>query len=115
MHIANERVADKFHWNTGIGVKLFFKGKDTECVREPPPHQIHAPWPPGPELWANVIDVSNAFGAELARETQMKTREVRQNRKRRAAALGFIHEAPHGAEQGRQALQHLGDSYDRNL
>ncbi len=42
----------------------------------------------------------------------MKTGEVRQNGERRAAAPGFIHQAPHGAEQRGQALQHLGDSDD---
>src|SRR5260370_9614134 len=103
---------DKFHRNTGIGVKLFFKRKDTKSLREAPAHQIHAPGPPGPELRANVIDVSNPFRTQLARETQMKTREVRQNGERRPAALRFVHEPPHRADQGRQALQHLGDSYD---
>src|SRR5438093_922735 len=62
MHISHERVADEFHRNTGIGVKLFFKGKDTKSVREAPPHQIYAPRPPGPELRANVVDVSNTLG-----------------------------------------------------
>src|SRR6266702_8543314 len=102
MHISHERVADEFHRNTGIGVKLFFKGKDTKSVREAPPHQIYAPRPPGPELRANVVDVSNALGAQLARQPQMKTGEVRQNGEGRPATFGFVDEATHGAEQRRQ-------------
>src|SRR6266853_2550656 len=115
MHVSHQRVADESHGHTGVGKELFFKRKDAESLRETPPHQIHAPRPPSPELRADVIDVSNAFGAQLARQTQMKTGEVGQNRERWAAALGFIHEAAHGAEQRRQALKDFGDSYDRNV
>src|SRR5260370_30929486 len=106
---------DKFHGTTGIGVKLFLKLKDTKSLREARAHQIHAPGPPGPELRANVIDVSNPFRTQLARETQMKTREVRQNGERRSAAFRLVHEPPHRADQGRQALQHLAASYDGNF
>src|SRR5260370_21864829 len=108
-------MGDKFHRNTGIGVKLFFKRKDTKSLREAPAHQIHAPGPPGPELRANVIDVSNPFRTQLARETQMKTREVRQNGERRSAAVRLLHEPPHRADQGRHALPPLRDTYDGNL
>src|SRR5260370_41026671 len=98
---------DKFHPNTGIGVKLFFKRKDTKSLGEAPPHQIHAPGPPSTELRANVIDVSNPSRTQLARETQMKTREVRQNGERRPAALRFIPDAAQRANPGRQAPQPL--------
>src|SRR5205823_3429640 len=71
--------------------------------------------PPSPELRTNVIDVSNAPGTQLAREAKMKAGKVRENGEGRAAALRFVNEATHGAEQGRQALEDFGDSNDRNF
>ena len=108
-------MADEFHGHTGIGVKLFFEMKNTQRLRKSPPHQVHTPRPPRPELRANVIDVSNAPGAQLARQPQMKTREVRQNRERRPPALRVVHEPTHRAEQRRQPLQHFGDSHHGNF
>ena len=105
-------MADEFHGHTGVGIKPFFEGKDAKGVGEPPAHQIHAPGPPCPELRANVINVSNAPGAQLARETQVEAGEVRQDGEGRATALGFVNEATHGAEQRRQTLEHFGDSDD---
>src|SRR5260370_7778575 len=93
---------DKFHRNTGIGVKLFFKRKDTKSLGEAPPHQIHAPGPPGPELRANVIDVSNPFRPQLPRKTQMKTREAHQNAQRKPTPLPLLPNPPHPAPQARQ-------------
>src|SRR6202795_4751677 len=97
-------MADEFHGHTGVGVKFFFEMENAQRLCEPTPHQIHAPWPPGPELRADIIDVSNALGAQLARQPQMKTGEVRENRKRPPAALCFVHEPSHGAAQPWQPL-----------
>src|SRR5713101_108053 len=71
LHVSDERVADEFHGHAGIGVELFFERKDTQGLCEAAADQIHAPGAPGPELRANVIDVSNALGVELARQPQM--------------------------------------------
>src|SRR5260370_4255093 len=103
-------MADELHRHAGIAVKLFFKGKDAESLSEPLPHQIHAPGPPRPKLRANVIDISNALGAQLARQPQMKTGEVRQNRKRRTPELRLVDEPPHVAEQRMQSAQCFGES-----
>src|SRR5712692_7193795 len=92
LHVSYERVADEFHRHASIGVKLFFERENTQRLRKPPPHQVHAPRPPRPELRTDVIDVSNALGAQLARQAQMKTGEVRQNRKRWPPTLRFLHE-----------------------
>src|SRR5260370_344531 len=45
----------------------------------------------------------------------MKSRKVRKNGKWRLAALGLFHEMPHGADEGGQALQYLGDAHDGNF
>src|SRR5882672_12744049 len=108
-------MTDEFHRYAGIGVELFFKREDAQCQSESPPDQICAPGPPGPELRADVVDVSNAFWKQFASEPQMKTRKVREYRKRRAAALRFIHEMPHRAPQGGKPLQHFGDAHDRDF
>src|SRR5438093_1921921 len=108
-------MADEFHGHACISVELFFKGKDAEGVSEPPAHQIHAPGPPCPELRANVINVSNAPGAQLARETQVEAGVVRQDGEGRATALGFVSEATHGAEHRRQTLEDFGDSDHGNF
>src|SRR5256885_11766210 len=97
-------MADEFHGHTGVGIKPFFEGKDAKGVGEPPAQQIHAPGPPCPELRANVINVSNALGKQLARQAKVKAGEVRQDGEGRAATLRFVNEATHGAEQRRQAL-----------
>src|SRR5260370_7881313 len=76
-------MTDEFHGHPGIGVELFSERENAECARKPSADQIHAPRPPGPELRANIVDVSNALGTQLARQAEMKTRKVRQNRQRR--------------------------------
>src|SRR5712692_2145902 len=108
-------MTDEFHWHTGIGVELFFEVENAECLGEAAANQIHAPGAPGPELRANVIDVADAFRSQLARQPQMKSRKFRENGQRRAAALGFLHEMPHGADEGGQALQNFSDSHDGNF
>src|SRR6266571_6195325 len=45
----------------------------------------------------------------------MKAGKVREDGKRRPAALGFLHEMPHGANEGGQALQDFGNSHDGNF
>src|SRR5216684_2867590 len=80
-------MTDEFHGHTGLGVELFFEGENAECPRKPSADQIHAPRPPGPELRANIVDVSNALGEQLARQPKMKTGKVRENRQRRASAV----------------------------
>src|SRR6266568_3639609 len=87
-------MTDELHGHTGISVELFFEGENAECERKPSADQIHAPRPPGPELRANIVDVSNALGEQLARQAQMKTRKVRENRQRRVAAFRLVHKPP---------------------
>src|SRR6266568_1739737 len=108
-------MTDELHGHTGLGVELFFEGENAECARKPSADQIHAPRPPGPELRANIVDVSNALGTQFARQAEMKTRKVRQNRQRRVAAFRLVHKPPHRPPQRGQALQYLGDSDDRNF
>src|SRR2546426_1346466 len=108
-------MTNEFHRHAGIGVELFFEVKNAECLGEAAPYQIHPPGAPGPELRANVIDVADAFRSELAREPQMKSWKVRKNGKWRLAALGFLHEMPHGTDKRGQALQDFGDAHDGNF
>src|SRR3989442_12564701 len=87
-------MTDEFHGHTGLGVELFFEGENAECERKPSADQIHAPRPPGPELRANIVNVSNAPRAELARQAEMKTRKVRQNRQRRGGGVPLPPQPP---------------------
>src|SRR6266446_4888955 len=108
-------MTDEFHRYTGIGIELLFKWEDAQRQSESPPDQIGAPGPPGPELRTDVVDVANAFWKQFARQPQMKTREVRKYRQRRAPAFCFVHEVPHGAAQRGKSLQHFGDAHDRDF
>src|SRR5882724_11866040 len=114
-YVSHQGMTDEFHRYAGIGVEPFFKWEDAQGQREPPPDQIRAPGPPGPELRADVVDVSNAFWKEFARQPQMKTREIRKYRQWRAPAFRFVHEAPHRAAQGGKPLEHFGDAHDRDF
>src|SRR5260370_37945181 len=71
-HGSHEGMADEFHAQTGMGGKFFFEMENAQRLGKPPSYQIHAPGAAGPELRANVIDVSHALGVELARQPQMK-------------------------------------------
>ena len=97
-------MTDEFHRHSGIRVELFFEMENAQRLRKSPPHQIHAPGTPGPELRADVVDVSNAFWKQFAREPQMEAGEVGKNRQWRAPMFRFIHESLHGATQRRQPL-----------
>src|SRR4029077_2255606 len=88
---------------------------DAESVGEAAPDQIRAPGTPGPELRADVIDVSNAFGTQLASEAEMEAGEVGENREGRLATCRFVNQVTHGADQGGQSLKDFGDAHYRDF
>ncbi len=105
-------MADEFHGHASVGVKLFFEVKDAKRFGEAAADEIHAPGAPGPELWANVIDIANAFGAQFAREAEVKTRKVGEDGERRLAAVRFVDQMTHGTDERGQALKYFGNADD---
>src|SRR5215469_11334684 len=78
-HSAHQRMADKFRRYACTGEKFLLEWKNAQCLGKTPPHQIYAPWPPRPELRANVINVANTLALQLARQPQVKTGKIREN------------------------------------
>jgi hypothetical protein len=115
VYVSDERVANDFYGDAGVGIKLFFEGEDAEGFGETAADEIRAPGAPGPELGADVINVSNAFGTEFAREAEMEAREIGEDGEGRLAAGGFVNEMVHGANQGGQAFEDFGDADDANF
>src|SRR3981189_1420073 len=109
-HVSHQGMSDEFHRYTGIGVELLFKWEDAQSKSEPPPDQIRAPGPPGPELRTDVVNVSNAFWKQFARQPQMKTREVCKYCQRRAPAFPFVPQAPPPPAPGGEAPQALREA-----
>ena len=62
-----------------------FKRKNAKPAHEPPAHQVRAPRPPGPELRAHEIDVLHALALQRARQAQVKSGEIGENREARFA------------------------------
>src|SRR5215472_10748860 len=78
-------------------------------------HKVRSPRTPGPKLRADVIDISNAFAAQLPRETEMKTGKIREDRKGGFAAIRLFDNVAHGANKRWQTLQDFSDAHDRNF
>src|SRR5438067_11928025 len=108
-------MANEFYGDTGVRVKLLFEVENAIFFRQKTAYEIYAPGAPGPELRANVVDVSNAAGAQLACQAQMETREVGKDSQRRLAPLCFVDEVAHRAGKRGQALQDFGDAHDGNF
>src|SRR5215472_9869394 len=106
---------DKLHRHARVRVKLFFEVKNTERFSKAATNQIHAPRAPGPELRANVVDVSYTLGAQLAGEAQMEAGKICEDGKSRFAAARLIHKTAHGADERGQTLQHFRNTYDRDF
>src|SRR5580658_6159628 len=95
---ADERMANEFCGHARATKECFFEGKNAERLRETAANDADSPRAPGPELWADVVDVTDSVRAEFAGEAKMKTGKVGENRERRAAALGFGNQVAHGAD-----------------
>src|SRR6266576_2464931 len=105
-------MANEFYGDTGVRVKLLFEVENAKRFGKATAHEIYAPGAPGPELRANVVDVSNDAGAQLTCQAQMETREVGKDSQRRLAPLCFVDEVAHRAGKRGQALQDFGDVHD---
>jgi hypothetical protein len=86
---AYERVADEGGGHAGVAVKFLFERENAQRLGETAAHKIHAPWPPGPELRADVVNIFHAEGEQLARQAQMEARKIGENRELGFAALRF--------------------------
>src|SRR5690348_9796745 len=108
-------MADEFHGYAGLRVELFFKVKNAERFSKAAANQIHAPGAPRPELRTDVIDISDALRAQLARKAEVKAGKIRENCEWWLSALRLFNKTAHGANQRRQTLQHFGDPHDGNF
>ena len=74
--VADERMADEFCGDAGVGVELFFEGEDAEGLGEAAADDSNAPGTPGPELRADVVGVGDFAEFEFAGEAEMEAGEV---------------------------------------
>src|SRR6266403_4115833 len=94
-YLADQRMADEFHRYAGITEEFFLEWKNTQRQRESPPHDAHTPRPPGPELRADVVNVANADWLQLAGQSQMEARKIRQDCQRWTALFRGGNETTH--------------------
>src|SRR4029077_5508583 len=111
-HRTYQRMADKFYGDPSVAVELFFKRKDAEGLREAAADYAHAPGSPGPELRADIINVSNAAPFEFAGEAEMEAGKVGEDSEGGLAALGFGDEAAHGTNERGKVAEDFGDADD---
>lgn len=81
-------------------------------MRETAANKADAPRPPGPKLRTDVIDIANAERAELAREAEMKAREIGEDGEGGFAAASFRDEAAHGANERRKMAENFRNAND---
>jgi hypothetical protein len=74
----DERMADEFCVHAAFAKECLFKGKNAESLYEAAADQIGSPRAPGPELWADVVDVADAEREKFAGEAEMEAGEVRE-------------------------------------
>src|SRR5207249_7030501 len=105
-------MANEFYGDTGVRVKLLFEVENAKRFGKATAHEIYAPGAPGPELRANVVDVSNAAGAQLTCQAQMETREVGKDSQRRLAPLCFVDEAQRRKPRSEEHTSELQSRFD---
>src|SRR5207302_693544 len=70
-------MANEFYGDTGVRVKLLFEVENAKRFGKATAHEIYAPGAPGPELRANVVDVSNAAGAQRTYPRRLHRRKAK--------------------------------------
>src|SRR6267154_3094465 len=95
-------MADEFYGDAGIAEEFFLKGKNAEGLREATADDSDAPWAPGPELRADVVDVFDSAALEFAGQAEVEAGEVCEYRELGLTALGFAYQVAHGADQRRE-------------
>src|SRR5438874_13142807 len=86
--------------------------KNAERFGKAASHQLHTPRAPGPEMWANIIDVPNPFRTELARHAQVTAGKIRGDGERGLTTARFFYTMTPGAKERGQAPQCLGGPKD---
>ena len=114
-HISHQRMADEISLHAARAVPFLFKRKNAQTAHESSPHQIRTPRPPGPELRAHEIDVLHAPALQRARQAQMKSREIGEDRESRFAPRRFAQQAFPHAFQGGILLGDFDDSDQGNF
>ncbi len=102
LDVADERMADEFCGDAGVGVELFFEGEDAEAEFEAAADDSNAPRPPGPELGADVVGVGDFAEFEFAGEAEMEAGEVGEDGEGGFALFGGGDEFAHGADERRE-------------
>src|ERR1700730_10340470 len=113
--IANQRMPNKIRRDAACAIPILLEGKNAESSHESPAYQVRAPWPPGPELRANEINILNALSIQRSRQTQVKAREIRENREARLPLQGFADQTfPYAVQRGK-FFGNFDDTDQRNF
>ena len=99
LDVTDERMADEFCGDAGVGVKLFFEWEDAEGESEAAADDPYTPRTPGPELRADVVGVGHSAEFEFAGEAEMEAGEVGEDGEGGFALLGGGDEFSHGADE----------------
>ena len=92
---ADQRMANEICGHAARAVPFLLKRENAQPANEAAANQIRAPWPPRPELWADEIHSRHALIFQRARQSQMESGEIREDRQRRFADASLVREFPH--------------------
>src|SRR5258708_2376562 len=99
--IAHQRMSDKIRRHTACPIPILFKRENAQPTHESSSYQVRAPRPPGPELWADEINILDALPLQRSRQAQVEAGEIREDREARIPSLRFAKQAfPHAVECG---------------
>ena len=112
LDVADERMADEFCGDAGVGVELFFEGEDAEAEFETAADDSDTPRPPGPKLGADVVGVGDFSEFEFAGEAEMEAGEVGEDGECGFALFGGGDEFAHRADERGKMAENFGDTND---
>src|SRR6202049_1358367 len=114
-HGIHQRMPDPIRRDAGLTIELLLEGENAQSTHKPALHQPYAPWPPGPELRTNKIDIPHMLAAEHTRKAQVKCGKIRQNRDRWMAPIDFGDQALPRPAKCRQLVHNFHHAKHANL
>src|SRR3984885_10181688 len=96
--------------HSAIPVKLLLKREDNEGLVHVLAQQLHAPLPPGPELWTHVINDRNAALTHLPRHAPVEGRRVDNDGDVRMPLVGGANQFLVERENFRKMAEDFGNS-----
>src|SRR5258707_4967086 len=92
-NITHQRMSDKIRRHAACAIPVLFERENAQPTHESSSYQVRAPRTPGPELWADEINIPYALPLQRSRQAQVEAGEIREDCEARLPLCGFTEQA----------------------